>query len=368
MNFSKYTPSYLIEDCRRPETGLYLAPNWTIKVDGGFMSLFHESVGVISVDCEDPTSTIIECIAKGGATVADAMTLAESQWLSILLSLWQKGVVRLDDGGIHTQFLKSATPSRYIWFEEYLRTYAGPSKKLEQMLKALADAKVCVIGLGGLGATLSLSLAASGVGRLRLVDGDVIEESNLPRQILYSETSIGQKKVSVLRNAILANNSATRVDTVDEFVASQDEAHHAVEDCDFVILCADEPRLAIRNWVGKACFENKIPSIAMAGQWIGPITVPGESPCHACVGRFHGSRISDAAGFLRSTAEASSVRASFGPRPLILAGFMSSAVIHYLTGIDRETLLNRRFQVDIAGHVQEEHLVRYRNCIVCGGG
>lgn len=362
MNGGGYMPSYLLGDLQRLETELYLAPSWSIDVAGRRMHLFHESAGAVTFDRGDPITKIIGRIAEGDATVADAMALAQANWLGVLVRLWQNGILRIHDGCAQS----SVRQSRYVWFEEYLRTYAGPSRTIEQMFRALATAKVCVIGLGGLGATLSLSLAASGIGMLRLIDGDVVEESNLPRQILYSEASIGGKKVSALKEMILANNSATRVEAIDQFVTSQHDAEAAISGCDFVILCADQPRFVIRNYVGNACFGQGVPSLTMAGQWVGPVSVPGKSPCHACVGRFHGSRLSDAAGFIACTARVPSIRASFAPRPLILAGFMASTVIHFLTGIDTETPLDRRFQVDLAGYIKEDRLVRYRNCLVCG--
>lgn len=359
-------PAYLLRDLQRASTGLYIAPNWQTDLSDGRVYLFHESAGVASFDCNDLIWKVVDRVARGRATVHDAVELLQARSLGVLLDLWQRRILRVDDGVNEVATDRSTKPSRYVWFSEYLRTYAGPSNTVQQMLHALATAKVCVIGLGGLGATVALSLAASGVGRLRLIDGDIVEESNLPRQILYTEASIGRKKAYTLRDVILANNAAVRIEAIDGCIGTQEDADAAVDGCDLVVLCADQPRFDLRNWVGKASLGQGVPSIAMAGQWVGPLSVPGQSPCHVCVGRFHGSRIADPAGFVASLQGATPERESFGPRPLILAGFMASTVLRYLTRIDTETPLHRRFRVDVMGRVEEEQIVRYRNCFLCG--
>ncbi|MDH6590693.1 hypothetical protein M2165_000582 [Variovorax sp. TBS-050B] len=357
-------PSYLLDDIQKPGTKLYISRSWKIREYSSRLWLYNESAGSVDFDISDATARMVSLIAKGNAVVGDATKISADSWLRILLYLWKNDILRIaEDGNIRV----STAPSRYIWFEEYLRRYASPSWSINQMLAALASSKVCVIGLGGLGATLGLSLAASGIGSIKLVDGDAIEESNLPRQILYSEQSIGRNKANVLRDVILSNNSATDVDVHPAFISSSEDAVAATKGCDLVALCADQPRFKIRNWVGKACLERKIPYVFMAGQWVGPLSVPGASPCYACVGRFHGSRISDVPGYLEMhSSEEIPPRASFGPRPLVLAGFISAAIMHFLAGIDRESLLSRRFKCDLQGRLEEEELVRYRNCPVCG--
>jgi len=77
----------------------------------------------------------------------------------------------------------------------------------------IRNAKVLVIGAGGLGSPLALYLAAAGVGRLGLVDDDVVTLSNLQRQILFQTTDVGRKKTDAARDVIAALNPGVAVDT-----------------------------------------------------------------------------------------------------------------------------------------------------------
>ncbi|WP_082928246.1 HesA/MoeB/ThiF family protein [Cupriavidus gilardii] len=358
-------PPNILIDVQKPDTILEIAPNWSIQEAQDKIWLYNESAGAISFSRDSMEAKILDAVQSRKTCVRE-VAQANLAATKVLLDLWCSNIIRLNSSDELDERDRS-NPSRYIWFEEYLRRYASPSLPVSKMFADLACAKVCIIGLGGVGSTLALSLAASGVGALRLVDGDKIEESNLPRQILYAESTLGQDKSLALKSAILRNNSQTAVDAHVGYISSLDDARDAVGGCDFVALCADQPRFLIRNWVGKACFEKHIPHISMAGQWVGPISVPGLSPCHACIGRFHGARVADTTGYIESLNGASvPPRASFGPRPLILSGFFSSAIIHFLVGIDRESLLHRRFKFDVLGGMEEETLVQYRNCVVCG--
>lgn len=84
----------------------------------------------------------------------------------------------------------------------------GPSGQ-----NALSEAKVLILGCGGLGSPLALYLAAAGVGRIGLVDGDLVELSNLQRQILYVEKDVGREKSLAATERIRSVNSSLRVDT-----------------------------------------------------------------------------------------------------------------------------------------------------------
>lgn len=68
--------------------------------------------------------------------------------------------------------------------------------------KKLYNAKVLIVGIGGLGSPISLYLAAAGVGKIGIVDADIVSESNLQRQILYNDSHIGQKKVCVAKEQL----------------------------------------------------------------------------------------------------------------------------------------------------------------------
>ncbi len=112
----------------------------------------------------------------------------------------------------------------------------------DQGLGQLMQAHVCVIGIGGVGSWLVESLARSAVGKITLIDMDIVAESNINRQILATTDTIGRDKVDVMRDRIGQINSHCLVDAVDDFITRDNlnELIHA--NFDYVVDCIDDFR------------------------------------------------------------------------------------------------------------------------------
>lgn len=110
-----------------------------------------------------------------------------------------------------------------------------------RVLTALAGARACVVGVGGVGSWAAEALARSGVGRLRLIDLDHVAESNINRQIHALEPTLGQAKVLAMRERIAAIDPNTRVETVEDFLTA-DNAAALIDGCDVVIDAIDNVR------------------------------------------------------------------------------------------------------------------------------
>tara|TARA_R110000850_G_scaffold80947_1_gene173937 strand:+ start:221231 stop:222295 length:1065 start_codon:yes stop_codon:yes gene_type:complete len=102
----------------------------------------------------------------------------------------------------------------------------------------LLNANVLVIGAGGLGCPVVQMLAASGVGTLGIVDGDVVDETNLHRQLLYTTDDCGKNKVDVAANAIQKTNSDVKVNIYPEFISESNIAT-IVKDYEILVDCTD---------------------------------------------------------------------------------------------------------------------------------
>ena len=116
--------------------------------------------------------------------------------------------------------------------------------------KALGQAAVLVVGLGGLGIPAALYLNAMGVGRLGLLDADRIETSNLHRQPLYRESQIGTTKVSALAHSLRAQNPETRLDCMEVFLTPEN-ALEILGDYDLILDATDN--LPTRYLLDDAC-------------------------------------------------------------------------------------------------------------------
>jgi molybdopterin-synthase adenylyltransferase len=147
----------------------------------------------------------------------------------------------------------------------------------------LLQARVAIIGAGGLGCPAAQILAAAGVGNLRIVDGDRVDISNLPRQFLHYTEDIGALKVESIRTKIEAMNPDVTVETVNTF-ATQENIGDLIAGCDYVIDGSDNQ--ATKFLVNDACVHFGIPfSIAGILQFYGHIisVVPGHTTCFRCV-------------------------------------------------------------------------------------
>lgn len=150
--------------------------------------------------------------------------------------------------------------------------------------KAIKDAKVLVIGAGGLGAPALQYLAAAGVGTIGVIDDDIVDNSNLQRQVIHTDARIGLPKVQSAVDAMAALNPFVTLKPYRRRLAA-DIAYELVGEYDLVLDGSDN--FDTRYLVNEVCVKTKTPLIAAAlTQWEGQISLfdPSQgTPCYACV-------------------------------------------------------------------------------------
>jgi adenylyltransferase/sulfurtransferase len=155
--------------------------------------------------------------------------------------------------------------------------------------EALKAANVLIVGLGGLGCAAAPYLAAAGVGHLTLLDFDTVALSNLQRQTLHHDATVGQPKVDSAKASLAAINPHIELKTVNALL---DEAQllALIAEHDLVMDCTDN--VTIRNQLNQCCFTLKKPlvsgaAIRMEGQ-ISVFTYHEGEPCYRCLSRLFG--------------------------------------------------------------------------------
>jgi adenylyltransferase/sulfurtransferase len=131
----------------------------------------------------------------------------------------------------------------------YSRHLIMPEVGMDGQLK-LKQAQVLLIGAGGLGAPLGLYLAAAGVGRLGIVDFDVVDFTNLQRQITFSTKDVGRKKAEAAKDRLSAMNPDIQIDTFDTRLTSEN-ALDLFKDFDIIVDGTDN--FPTRYLVNDAC-------------------------------------------------------------------------------------------------------------------
>lgn len=148
----------------------------------------------------------------------------------------------------------------------------------------LLDSTVLVMGLGGLGSPVAMYLAAAGVGHLILADFDKVDASNLQRQIIHRESTIGMSKVESARQALQAINSDIKISTLDEKLSPQ-----ALEDVLKTVNCVVDgtDNFSARFAINTACVRSQTPLVSGAAiRFEGQVSVfanMANSPCYQCL-------------------------------------------------------------------------------------
>ncbi|MCF7522116.1 HesA/MoeB/ThiF family protein [Neisseria sp. ZJ106] len=157
----------------------------------------------------------------------------------------------------------------------------------------LLQSHILIIGCGGLGAAAAPYLAAAGIGRLTVADFDTVDETNLQRQIAYTESDIGKNKAQALQGRLKTANSGIRIDAVAERLDGE-RLSALVGEADVVLDCCDN--FATRQAVNQACVQHRVPLVSGAAvRFDGQLAVyrPDlpDSPCYACL--FDGDHADD---------------------------------------------------------------------------
>src|ERR671916_131405 len=178
-----------------------------------------------------------------------------------------------------------ALPSAALSKEEilrYSRHLIMPEVGMEGQLK-LKQAKVLLIGTGGLGAPLGMYLAAAGIGRIGLVDFDVVDHTNLQRQIIHGTKDVGRKKLDSAADTMSDINPFVQIDRY-EVALTSENALDILKDYDIVIDGTDN--FPTRYLVNDACVLLKKPNVyGSIFRFEGQASVfwAEEGPCYRCL-------------------------------------------------------------------------------------
>lgn len=233
-----------------------------------------------------------------------------------------------------------------------LREIGGPGQR------RLWDAKVLVVGAGGLGSPALLYLAGSGVGTIGVIDPDAVDVSNLQRQVIHREADVGAPKVASALRAVKALAPQVEVRPYRRPFTAE-IGRDLVDDYDLVLDGTDD--WAVREAVNAACAAEGVPLISGAiAQWEGQVALfhPAAGlPCAHCV-----FPEAPAPGLAPSCAEGGVA----GPLPGVIGSIMALEAVKHLAGAG-ETLAGRLLLYDgLSAETRTIAVKRDPGCAVCG--
>ncbi|KKC99205.1 molybdopterin-synthase adenylyltransferase MoeB [Photobacterium halotolerans] len=222
--------------------------------------------------------------------------------------------------------------------------------------EALKAAHILILGAGGLGCAASQYLAAAGAGALTLIDDDKVELSNLQRQVLHHDATVGMLKVDSARQALERLNPHCTVHAIGERL--DDAALLAlIKQHTLVVDCSDN--LPTRNQLNRLCFQTKTPlvsgaAIRMEGQ-VSVFTYQDDQPCYACLSSLFGEQ------------NLSCVEAGvMSPLVGIIGAVQAMEAIKVIAAMGNP-LTGKILLLDaMTMHWREMKLMKQTNCPVCG--
>jgi len=238
--------------------------------------------------------------------------------------------------------------SRHLLLEEI--DVAGQEK--------LLGSHVLVIGAGGLGSAAAPYLAAAGVGKITLIDHDQVELTNLQRQIMHTQNSIGKTKVESGRQFLQSLNSALTINAI-AAKASEDLLNTLLPEVDLVLDCTDN--FVTRQLINQACFIHKIPLVSgSALKFDGQLSVfdfrNQTSPCYACLfsPEEQPKEVSCASMGI------------FSPLVGIIGTMQAAQALQVLIGFGQPLVGRMLLWNALNTQIDEIHISRNPECVICG--
>jgi bacteriocin biosynthesis cyclodehydratase domain-containing protein len=286
--------------------------------------------------------------------------------------LAQLGDLDLGEDAADDELIDLRTRER---FDRQLRYFSdvGAGTTPSECQRRLGDARIAVLGVGGLGGWSALALACHGIGEMLLVDFDTVDLSNLNRQVLFGEGDVGGPKARLAARRLLDFNPAARIECLEERLGSEADVAAAIAGYDLVIDAVDWPAHDIELWVNAACFAAGIPYIAMSHYppiaRVGPFYVPGETGCYSCQEIAYKREYPLYDAVVAQQRAKPSPAATLGGACALIAGQVSLDVMHFITGLARPATFGVSHIYDLRTmEMKRESVTREPECPVCAPG
>ncbi|MCP2168494.1 HesA/MoeB/ThiF family protein [Goodfellowiella coeruleoviolacea] len=255
----------------------------------------------------------------------------------------------------------------------FFGSFCGLADNKYAQQRKLLDARVTLLGLGGLGSHILLDLAAMGVGHVRVVEFDRVELSNLNRQILYRDSDVGQPKIDLAVERVRLFNPRIQIEKVPRKIESTQDVLAAVSDADVVISVADRPKMEINHWVNEGCVRAGVPLITGGldtQRAVYYTIIPGTTGCIECwrLGVFRSDEVSATLLAEKRERQIGGDNAAFVPLVTLTTGLLIAEFVRLVTGIAPPVAAGRLIQLGFGDSelTEYERWERLPDCPVCG--
>lgn len=351
--------------------------------DGELLVSLDPRVRVRLSDHDGRVLGLLDRLRAGGRTVPELTEDLRSRWPTTTESDVATAIAQLDrlgwveDGdapGRLTEHQRERYASNLAFFDAFTSLSLGR----EDLQARLRRAHVLVLGAGGLGSAVLMNLAGLGVGRLTVVDQDLVELRNFARQFTYTEREVGQPKADRVADWLRAFDASVevrshrrRVETAQD-VSQLLDAATDLGPVDLVVSAIDEPD-DVDRWVNRACVAAGVPFIRGGLAYTQGLywsVDPGRSACRECLETYRG-RLAE--GVDREVVSRprvlvqDRVNRAIGPVAGVLGGLVAMEAMRYLTALAAPVSAGCYRLVDFAsdGSTGSDAWPRDAACPVC---
>jgi molybdopterin/thiamine biosynthesis adenylyltransferase len=328
------------------------------------------------VELADPDGrvrSLLTLLAEGGRTVEELATALGVPGSDVQAALDTfDGFGWLEDAAAPSG-LDDAQRERYFSNLAFFGGFASLGRSRHRMQERLLASHVVVLGVGGLGAGVVQQLAGLGVGRLTLLDTDVVAARNFARQFTYTPADLGRSKVERVAAWVAAFDPAVRVTAVHARVTGPDVVSAILDGVDLVIAAIDQPN-EVDEWVNRACVGAGVPFIRGGLSYLQGLywsVDPGHSACRQCLECQREREVAQSDGphvvtwplILRS----GNVNRAVGPIAGMLASLVSLEALRYLTRFAEPVSAGTYHLIDFTGacEISTDAWPRDPACPVC---
>ncbi len=320
----------------------------------------------VQIELEDPdgqAETLLAAMSAGPWTLEDLQQRLAHQGTMVPIADLEKAVAALDSLRL---LVHSDQPDpgglvgdeRYFSNMAFFDLFASLECSRTGYQQRLLEAHVLQLGTGGVGSTVLQHLAGLGVGRLTLLDCDVVEQRNFARQFLYRQEDIGRSKVQRAADWVRSFDPRIQVDVVEGRVTGPDDVAALLPGVDAVSAGIDHPN-EVDLWVNEACMEAGVPFVraGISGSRLGYFSVdPGNSPCLACSQKAD-TEIASGAGIdaaaTRLSGKLPQVNRAIGPVAGLLGSMAAFELLRYVTRYEAPQAAGVHVFWDAANHLAQ---------------
>jgi molybdopterin/thiamine biosynthesis adenylyltransferase len=320
----------------------------------------YGSAAVITDDEQENTWYLLGLL-DGTRTEAEIVSALQQRNPAVGSEDVLESIRALDEGGYLDDAAVDPAGDAFspIEVQRYLRNFGFfsyfnmPPLTQYDLQERLKRARVTLLGLGGLGSFVALSLASVGVGDLEIVDFDTVDLSNLNRQVLYTAADVGQNKCEAAARRLAEVNPHVNITARNLRLNSVEDARSIMAGRDILVCAADRPRIRLYEWLNTAALAERVAWIRGANDGLTVnlfMHVPGATACFEC------EQIGAAAEHAWYPRFMEYAMHSIGDRTVnpctapvagLIGNLAALEVVKFLTGVSVPVIYNRKLVVDL---------------------